>query len=238
MHAMMRGMIKVAVVTAASQCHSACMHFVVAHVLVTCAQAMPRGLLQPTKTEELYTAAVTWHFNAHAQDAFACVDYGFGDISMHMHRMRMRVLIKGVVSTAPSYIFILYIISYRNVCHQVSPVAAGSSEDDERGADKNADNAKVDNICSIVSKHAGGGNRQHPYSHIPISISSYLPICTHPGGRSFGIARCENTYRGCGRCGDDRSRERLLGLRSESGDSSTPCVFTCLHREYMCKQRW
>ena len=199
MHAMMRGMIKVAVVTAASQCHSACMHFVVAHVLVTCAQAMPRGLLQPTKTEELYTAAVTWHFNAHAQDAFACVDYGFGDISMHMHRMRMRVLIKGVVSTAPSYIFILYIISYRNVCHQVSPVAAGSSEDDERGADKNADNAKVDNICSIVSKHAGGGNRQHPYSHIPISISSYLPICTHPGGRSFGIARCEKTYRRCGR---------------------------------------
>jgi hypothetical protein len=80
-HAMMRGTIKVAVVTAAWQCHSACMHFALAPVLVTCGQAAaPFQALtsgEGMATIDLGTidaAQVTWHVNAHAQDAHACVD--------------------------------------------------------------------------------------------------------------------------------------------------------------------
>ena len=77
-HAMMRGTRKVAVVTAAWQC----MHFALAPVLVTCGQAAaPWG--QPLTSGEgidtidlgsIDAAQVTWHVNAHAQDAHACVD--------------------------------------------------------------------------------------------------------------------------------------------------------------------
>ena len=80
-HAMMRGTRKVAVVTAAWQCHSACMHFALAPVLVTCGQAAaPFQALtsgEGMATIDLGTidaAQVTWHVNAHAQDAHACVD--------------------------------------------------------------------------------------------------------------------------------------------------------------------
>lgn len=81
-HAMMRGTRKVAVVTAAWQCHSACMHFALAPVLVTCGQAaapwgQPLASGEGIDTIELGSfdaAQVTWHVNAHAQDAHACVD--------------------------------------------------------------------------------------------------------------------------------------------------------------------
>ena len=81
-HAMMHGTRKVAVATAAWQCHSACMHFPLEHVLVTCAQAAKRWDQALTSGEDVATidlgtidaAQVTWHVNAHAQDAHACVD--------------------------------------------------------------------------------------------------------------------------------------------------------------------
>lgn len=77
-HAMMRGTRKVAVVTAAWQC----MHFALAPVLVTCGQAaaswgQPLASGEGIDTIELGSfdaAQVTWHVNAHAQDAHACVD--------------------------------------------------------------------------------------------------------------------------------------------------------------------
>jgi len=53
------------------------MHFVLAPVLVTCAQAAaPFQALGPDglATIDIATAEVTWHFNAHAQDAHAWVD--------------------------------------------------------------------------------------------------------------------------------------------------------------------
>ena len=77
-HAMMRGTRKVAVVTAAWQC----MHFALVPVLVTCGQAAA-SWGQPLASGEgidtidigsLDAAQVTWHVNAHAQDAHACVD--------------------------------------------------------------------------------------------------------------------------------------------------------------------
>jgi hypothetical protein len=81
-HAMMHGTRKVAVATAAWQCHSACMHFPLEHVLVTCAQAAKRWDQALTSGEDVATidlgtidaAQVTWHVNAHAQNAHACVD--------------------------------------------------------------------------------------------------------------------------------------------------------------------
>ena len=77
-HAMMRGTRKVAVVTAAWQC----MHFALAPVLVTCGQAAAPWCQALTSGEGIATidlgsidaAQVTWHVNAHAQDAHACVD--------------------------------------------------------------------------------------------------------------------------------------------------------------------
>ena len=81
-HAMMHGTAKVAVATAAWHCHSACMHFPLEHVLVTCAQAAKRWGQALTSGEGVATidigtidaAQVTWHVNAHAQYAHACVD--------------------------------------------------------------------------------------------------------------------------------------------------------------------
>ena len=77
-HAMMRGTRKVAVVTAAWQC----MHFALVPVLVTCGQAaaswgQPLASGEGIDTIELGSldaAQVTWHVNAHAQDAHARAD--------------------------------------------------------------------------------------------------------------------------------------------------------------------
>lgn len=242
MHAMMRGMIKVAVVTAASQCHSACMHFVVAHVLVTCAQAMPRGLLPPAKAEELYTAAVSWHFNAHAQDAFACVDYGFGDISMHMHRMRMRVLIKGVVATAPSYIFIVSKCLHPYTSYRIEMFAIRFRL--SQLVLLKMTNAEL--IRTRITRRWTTFVQLCPNMPAVVTASTHIPIFLSPYLHIFPYARTQVA-------------EALASLDvktliedvvdAEMTDPENACLAcdpkaeipvppACLHREYMCKQRW
>ncbi len=144
-HAMLRGTGEAAVTTAACQCHSACIHFAISPVLVTCAQA--------TLQEESFTedAQVTGHFNANAQDAHACVDEGSGG-------NRSFILLQFMDGERIAMFAIRFhknLMTWSELLPRPKLIQT-----------------RWKNICSIMSKQVSGDNRQHPSPHLPIFIHS------------------------------------------------------------------
>jgi hypothetical protein len=164
-HAMLRGTRKVAVTTAAWQCPSACIHFAHAPVLVTCAQAT---LPENSVCSQVVDAQVTGHFNAHAQDAHACVDEGSGDNRSFIHLQFMDG--ERIAMFATRFQIHLAVLTVRSLKRASSELIKARWKT---------------NICYILSKRASGDNRQHSSPHLPIFISSYedaprwMKLCHH-----------------------------------------------------------